>query len=89
MVKVLRLSLQVEIAVANDIPFLTLGGGHGTTDYTSFNGIAIDLGNFKTVQVDAANNRLTIGGATEYSQLSGPLYDAGKELRMILRSFDC
>jgi len=77
------MSLQVKIATDNNIPFLTLSGGHGTTDYTSFSGVAIDLGNFKTVEVDAANNRLNVGGATEYSQLSGPLYDAGKELRMI------
>lgn len=77
----------MKIVDANKIPFLTTGGGHGISDYSPFKGIAIDLGNFKSVELNAFTDRLTIGGATEYSQLHDLLYDAGKELSMVCRLF--
>ena len=76
--------MQIRIADANNISFLTTGGGHGVSDYSAFEGITIDLGNFKTVELDAERNRLTIGGGTEYSRLHDLLHDAGKELRTLL-----
>lgn len=78
--------MQIHIADANNISFLTTGGGHGVSDYSAFEGITIDLGNFKAVELDAERNRLTIGGGTEYSRLHDLLYDAGKELRTLLPS---
>jgi fumiquinazoline A oxidase len=75
---------QVKIASQNNIPFLATGGGHGAgTGYgTVKNALDIDLSNFNSVEVDAANNRLIIGGATVFGQIFEPLYDAGKEIRM-------
>jgi FAD/FMN-containing dehydrogenase len=72
---------QVKIARAHDIPFLTTGGGHGTSDWSSFKGISIDLGLFKSTQMEDNNQFITIGGATEYSQVGAALYEVGKELR--------
>ena len=46
------------------------------------NAIDIDLSNFMTVEVDASNNRLTVGGAVIFQQVFQPLYNAGKEIRM-------
>ena len=69
------------MADANNIPFFATGGGHGISDYSRFEGIAIDLGAFKSVHLNKTANRLTIGAATEYSQLGSLLYDAGKEIR--------
>lgn len=74
--------VQVKIAGANEVPFLTTGGGHGISDYTAFVGIAIDLSNFDSVYIDPENQFLTVGASTMYSQLYDVLYNAGKELRM-------
>jgi fumiquinazoline A oxidase len=73
----------VRISVENDIDFLATGRGHGSTSTLAFlNGIEIDLSNFRSIDVDAENNRLTVGGSVNFSQLFDPLYDAGKMLRM-------
>ena len=45
------------------------------------NAINIDLGNFITVEVDPENDRMTIGGAANFSRFFDPLYDAGKIIR--------
>ncbi|KAK9772990.1 putative FAD-binding PCMH-type domain-containing protein [Seiridium cardinale] len=70
----------IKIADANEIPFFATGGGHGISDYSAFEGITIDLGNFKAVHLNETTNHLTVGAATEYSQLGDLLYNAGKEL---------
>nr|QPI71215.1 FAD-linked oxidoreductase [Ovatospora brasiliensis] len=44
------------------------------------NGIDIDLGFFNSVNVDAANNLMTIGGSVRFSQVFDPLYNVGKEI---------
>ncbi|KAK4697082.1 hypothetical protein P7C71_g938, partial [Lecanoromycetidae sp. Uapishka_2] len=69
----------VKIAAANNIPFFTTGGGHGIADYHIFNGLSIDLSNFRTVQLDPSENLLTVGGSAKIWQLNKLLYDAGKE----------
>jgi FAD/FMN-containing dehydrogenase len=74
----------VKISSQNSIPFLTTGGGHGFSDLSSFNGLSIDLSKFNTIHLDLDQNRVTVGGSTRVSQLIDVLYDAGKELRMIL-----
>ncbi|KAK3324852.1 hypothetical protein B0H66DRAFT_471114 [Apodospora peruviana] len=70
----------VKIASQNNIPFLATGGGHGISDYRAFEGVAIDLSNFKAAQIDTSRKTVTVGASTEFSQLSRILYDAGKEL---------
>ncbi|KAG8170146.1 hypothetical protein KVR01_000891 [Diaporthe batatas] len=72
----------VQVASANDIPFMATGGGHGAsvTSGTLYNGIELDLSNFKSVEVDVANSQVTIGGSTTFQQLYEPLYAAGKEI---------
>jgi len=70
------------VAQENGIPFLTTGGGHSTADFSAFDGISIDLGNFKSATLDDSHSLLTVGGATEFSDIYELLYDAGKELRM-------
>ncbi|KEY70387.1 hypothetical protein S7711_09361 [Stachybotrys chartarum IBT 7711] len=70
----------VRTARANDIPFIAVGGGHGTSGYEQFDGISIDLGNFKSIEVNKTANTVTIGAATKYSALSDALFSIGKEL---------
>ncbi|KAI9684236.1 MAG: hypothetical protein M1822_005709 [Bathelium mastoideum] len=58
-----------------------MGRGHGSTRTLQvFNGIEIDLSNFRTVALDAENSKLTVGGSVSFSQLFDPLYNAGKML---------
>lgn len=61
---------------------MATGGGHGytTTNSQLDNGIDIDLGFFNSVNVDAANNLMTIGGSVRFSQVFDPLYNVGKEI---------
>ena len=72
----------MKTATSNNVPFHAIGGGHGISDYRSFEGVAIDLSNFKSTYLNETANLLTVGAATEYSQLYSILFDAGKELRM-------
>lgn len=76
--------LQVKISQANNIPFFATGGGHSFSDYSNFEGISIELGNFNTTVLGNSNTTLTIGGAVKFEQLHDLLYDAGKELREYL-----
>ncbi|KAK4464464.1 hypothetical protein QBC42DRAFT_320032 [Cladorrhinum samala] len=70
----------VKIAAANDIPFFVTGGGHGITNYSSFDGLSIELGKFNTIKINDAQDRITIGGAVKIHQLIQPLADIGREL---------
>lgn len=72
----------MKIAAVNKIPFLTTGGGHGTDDFHAFNGLSIDLSNFRSVHLDPSENSFTIGGSAKIYQLDKLLNDAGKEFRM-------
>lgn len=72
----------VQVSAQNNISFLATGRGHGSTSTLApLNGIEIDLSNFRTINLDAENNRLTVGGSVNFSQLFDPLYNAGKMLR--------
>lgn len=74
----------MRIAYNNSIPFLATGGGHGTsTTYAEMrDGLNIDLGNFNTVDVDAEDNTVTIGGSVVFSDTYDPLFSRGKWIRM-------
>ena len=74
--------IQVKVAQSHGIPFLATGGGHSFSDYSDFEGISIDLGNFNSTDFDESKTHLTVGGGAIFSQLYDLLYDAGKELSM-------
>ncbi|KAI0201481.1 Glucooligosaccharide oxidase [Astrocystis sublimbata] len=73
----------VNLAVANNVPFLATGGRHGynTTLGKLQNGLAIDLSKLKTVEVDAAAATLTVGGGVTVAEVVEPLYRAGLEMQ--------
>lgn len=77
---------QVKYASKYNIPFLASGGGHGYS--TSFgglqNGLKIDLSLFNSVSIDKSASTMTIGGSVKFSQVMGPLFEAGKEIRKYL-----
>ncbi|KAF2172597.1 hypothetical protein M409DRAFT_62371 [Zasmidium cellare ATCC 36951] len=70
----------VKIASDNSLPFFVIGGGHGISNYSTFGGLAIDMGGFKSVSFSDDKSRLTIGGSVKIFQLIKPLFDAGREL---------
>ncbi|CAG7970744.1 unnamed protein product [Penicillium salamii] len=70
----------VRLAQIYNIRFLATGGGQSFSDYSHFEGISIDLGNFDSVTLDDTQTYLTIGGAAKYNQLTDLLYNASKEL---------
>ncbi|KAL2047408.1 hypothetical protein N7G274_001429 [Stereocaulon virgatum] len=74
----------IEYAFIHNISFLGTGGGHGysVTLDTVQNGIEIDLGHFETVSIDQNANTMTVGGAVRFANITGPLYDAGKEFQV-------
>jgi FAD/FMN-containing dehydrogenase len=73
----------VKIASRYNISFLATGGGHGVSQNLANvqNAISIDLANFNTIQINAENNTITIGGGVTYGDLYDPLYNIGKEIR--------
>lgn len=73
----------VKVSVQHNISFLATGRGHGSTSTLAalHDGIDVDLGNFRSVDLDAENGRLTVGGAVNFSQLFEPLNNAGKMIR--------
>ena len=70
----------VKIATANNVPFFTTGGGHGVSNYNSFDGLSIDLGAFNSVVFSEDGSHTTVGGSIKIHQLVKPLYEARKEL---------
>ncbi len=73
----------VQYAARNNVSFMATGGGHGYS--TTLSGVQdaldVDLGNFKSVSVDAYANTMTVGGATIFADIYDPLYNAGKQIR--------
>lgn len=41
----------------------------------------MDLGHFDSVSVDKNASTMTVGGSVRFGNVTGPLYDAGKEFR--------
>ncbi|KAF6225126.1 hypothetical protein HO133_010322 [Letharia lupina] len=72
----------VKIATANNIPFLTTGGGHSFSINLNKiqNGLELDMGGLKSVNVDKAASTMTITGAITFIEVVAPLYAAGKEI---------
>ena len=44
------------------------------------------MGHFKSLSIDSAASTLTIGGSIRFGDVTGPLYDAGKEWRRLILS---
>ncbi|KAF6223377.1 hypothetical protein HO133_000219 [Letharia lupina] len=82
---------QIEYAYHQNISFLGTGGGHGysATLDTVENGIEIDLGHFNTVSIDKDANTMTVGGSVHFANITGLLYDAGKEFRLFTEVGSC
>lgn len=49
-------------------------------------GVEIDLSNFNSVAIDKDANTMTGGGSIHFRDITGPLQDAGKELREYFQS---
>ncbi|TGO20463.1 hypothetical protein BPAE_0294g00090 [Botrytis paeoniae] len=74
-------SIHIQYASTNKLPFLATGGGHGyTTTLGSLqNGLVLDMGNFKTMELNSTTNMLTIGGSIKSSDVTPMIQAAGKE----------
>lgn len=46
-------------------------------------GINLDLGNFQSIEIDAAANTMTVGGAARFKDITPKLQALGKEFRML------
>ncbi|KAL9594846.1 MAG: hypothetical protein Q9179_005215 [Wetmoreana sp. 5 TL-2023] len=72
----------VKLCADLNIPFLPTGGGHGYS--TSFgqlkNGLELDLGGFKEINIDKAAKTVTVGGSVTFGEVYEPLYAAGFEI---------
>ncbi|KAJ5423902.1 FAD binding domain protein [Penicillium cf. griseofulvum] len=71
----------ITTASSHQIPFFVTGGGHSVkVGFAKVqNAVNIDMSNFKTIDLDMANNLVTVGSGVE----NGPVYDllssVGKE----------
>jgi hypothetical protein len=73
--------LQVRYAGRCQIPFLGTSAQHGfdTTLAQIQNGLAIDLSKFRSVNVNARQSTMTVGGGVRFRDVYDPLFAAGKE----------
>ncbi|KAF2644246.1 FAD-binding domain-containing protein [Massarina eburnea CBS 473.64] len=72
----------VKLAKKYQVPFLTRGAGHGySTSLALFqNGLALDLSQFKSIQINKNAQTVTIGPGVTTRDLLDPLYKAGYEI---------
>ncbi|KAI1085366.1 FAD-binding domain-containing protein [Whalleya microplaca] len=72
----------VKLARSSGIPFLATGGrhGYGTTLGHLQNGLAIDLSNLNSINIDAATETVTIGPGVKIGDLMRPILEAGYEM---------
>ncbi|KAI1459593.1 FAD-binding domain-containing protein [Annulohypoxylon moriforme] len=72
----------VKAARAANIPFLATGGrhGYGTTLGKLDSGLAIDLSQMNTFDVDKATGILVVGPGVKLEDVTGPVEEAGYEL---------
>ncbi|KAI1313330.1 FAD binding domain-containing protein [Xylaria venustula] len=73
----------VQYASKANVPFLATGGGSGYTNTTAAlkGAIGVDLGNFKSISIDANGNRMTVGGGVIFDDIFDPLHAVGKEIQ--------
>ncbi|KAF5544156.1 hypothetical protein FPHYL_11092 [Fusarium phyllophilum] len=72
-----------KLAAMNNIPFLATGARHGytTTLEELHNGLAIDLGRFKELELDADTKTLTVGPGVTVGEIFDPLFNAGFDIQ--------
>ncbi|RYP03036.1 hypothetical protein DL764_005424 [Monosporascus ibericus] len=72
----------VRIARANNISVLATGGRHGTSVTLGqiSGGVAIDLTQLNTVEIDASAGTVTVGGGARFSEIYDPIFNAGFQL---------
>ncbi|RYO84495.1 hypothetical protein DL766_009435 [Monosporascus sp. MC13-8B] len=72
----------VKAARASNTPFLATGGrhGYGTTLGKLRNGLAIDLSKLNSIEIDAAEERATVGPGVKIAELTALLQEAGFEM---------
>ncbi|KAH9208147.1 FAD binding domain-containing protein [Leptodontidium sp. 2 PMI_412] len=72
----------VKIANSINLPFLGTGGRHSSavTLGDLQEGLAIDLSKLNSVQVDAENGTLTIGGGVRFGDITDPVYEVGYQM---------
>ncbi|KAL4930344.1 FAD-binding oxidoreductase [Aspergillus undulatus] len=73
----------VKIATANYIPFLATGGRHGYGKSLGElqDGLAIDLGGLKKLDIDASAGTITVGPGVTIGDIFDPLYETGYQLQ--------
>jgi FAD/FMN-containing dehydrogenase len=75
----------ITAASSHGIPFFVTGGGHGVKVGFSKvqNAVNIDLNNLKSIDLDLANNLVTVGSGVENAQVYDLLSSVGKETRTL------
>ncbi|RDA93286.1 hypothetical protein CP533_2041 [Ophiocordyceps camponoti-saundersi (nom. inval.)] len=73
----------IKLATSHKIPFLTRGAGHSYSitlgDFQ--HGLALDLSQFKTLEIDVDSETLTVGPGVTFNDIFDPLYEAGFEIQ--------
>ncbi|PFH62262.1 hypothetical protein XA68_14393 [Ophiocordyceps unilateralis] len=73
----------IKLATSHKIPFLTRGAGHSySVTLAEFqHGLALDLSQFKSIEIDSDAETLTVGPGVTFNDIFDPLYQAGFQLR--------
>ncbi|KAL4969812.1 FAD-binding oxidoreductase [Aspergillus stella-maris] len=71
-----------KLATSHNIPFLATGGrhGYGTTISQLQDGLALDLSQMRTLEVDVKAGTLTVGPGIRIGDVYDPVYNAGYQL---------
>ncbi|KAM0251916.1 hypothetical protein ACHAQJ_007931 [Trichoderma viride] len=73
------ISKVINLAKANNFPFLTRGAGHGyAASLDAFqDGLSLDLSQWKTIDINKKAQTLTVGPGVTFGEIFDPLFDAG------------
>ena len=73
----------MKVASDHDIPFVSVCGGHSLWSTIGADGLVLDFSQYKSIQVNAAEQQVTVAGGVLMKELSTALADAGQCARMI------
>ncbi|PHH80586.1 hypothetical protein CDD80_845 [Ophiocordyceps camponoti-rufipedis] len=73
----------VKLATSHNIPFLARGAGHGygITLGEFQHGLALDLSQYKSIEIDSEAETMTVGPGVTFKDIFDPLYQAGFQLQ--------
>lgn len=73
----------MKLATKHNICFLATGGRHGysTAHGKLQNGLAMDLRQLNSIEIDTAAETMTVGGGVTTGEVLDPLFEAGFEIR--------